>query len=526
MLISVHIEGLREKLRMSTNAILSDLFTRRIDEKKVKCSVCLELLPQEKMTSPSKCTLHIFCIDCWCSRIESDISNPMCIQNGCKNELSYEDVESMCMRCGRNDLFKRYDSKLTEDIINSMNDIIKCPKPGCDNRGTISQAQTQHGWVLCGKCRTRICTKCKKSEHRGKTCEEVERVSIDTNDSMTIEWIKNNTKSCPSCSTNIQKDDGCDHMVCMTCGYHFCYSCNETFSKTHMMDAHSGIPITYEHKDIYQIRKETIFKFNNFNSQWEYFLYKMAALVNNYIAAIRDKDVDISEAKKNAISTKIRHICSKRAEHCRKYDIGLYLNHFDTTKIENIKSFLLIYEGVILFELKAFICNVVISKKYFDSISSKIGDKEERTKVTELYDMFQKFVSIDTFVDITSNFLKNFKSNSIKLPITVSSLREYFMANLVTMIKLVDSMGIIWPEVDIVLNNSSKPTKTQITKKSAQAPVENQTSDDIIVIGSKKTLSSTRQNQFQKIDTSSIISNSMMKETQVNKKKCVIVLTY
>jgi len=44
-------------------------------------------------------------------------------------------------------------------------------------------------------------------------------------DSETSNWLVANTKECPRCNTTIEKDGGCNHMVCKCCKYDFCWVC-------------------------------------------------------------------------------------------------------------------------------------------------------------------------------------------------------------------------------------------------------------------------------------------------------------
>ena len=42
-------------------------------------------------------------------------------------------------------------------------------------------------------------------------------------------WMKENTKNCPRCGLNIEKNQGCNHMTCRRglggCGHEFCWVC-------------------------------------------------------------------------------------------------------------------------------------------------------------------------------------------------------------------------------------------------------------------------------------------------------------
>lgn len=46
-------------------------------------------------------------------------------------------------------------------------------------------------------------------------------------DSETSNWIAANTKECPKCNATIEKDGGCNHMICknQNCKADFCWVC-------------------------------------------------------------------------------------------------------------------------------------------------------------------------------------------------------------------------------------------------------------------------------------------------------------
>lgn len=79
----------------------------------------------------------------------------------------------------------------------------KCPKDGC-----LGFLSTQ--WK-CGLCETKVCSKCLAIKEEGLPHE------CNEDDVKSAELIKKETRSCPSCGTNIFKIMGCDQMWCVQC---------------------------------------------------------------------------------------------------------------------------------------------------------------------------------------------------------------------------------------------------------------------------------------------------------------------
>ncbi|KAL3917601.1 MAG: hypothetical protein SGILL_004635, partial [Bacillariaceae sp.] len=89
----------------------------------------------------------------------------------------------------------------------------------------------------------RFCFACGESVHWPVTCDrlgkwqekireeigEVDNEGTDFNDLAQKMWIKANTQTCPSCNVNIEKNDGCNHMICSNpqCLYEFCWICRK-----------------------------------------------------------------------------------------------------------------------------------------------------------------------------------------------------------------------------------------------------------------------------------------------------------
>ncbi|KAF9430345.1 E3 ubiquitin-protein ligase arih2 [Podila epigama] len=121
-------------------------------------------------------------------------------------------------------------------------------------------------WDWCHNCQRELCFQCgQSSHHEGEDCFSYmrslvadEKRSKDSrnkrvkttksgkstafNDQVngkgksradkemtTLEWKLHNTKPCPNCCILIQRDDGCNKVDCMLCGYRFCWVCREAW---------------------------------------------------------------------------------------------------------------------------------------------------------------------------------------------------------------------------------------------------------------------------------------------------------
>ncbi|KAG4070322.1 hypothetical protein HA402_009401 [Bradysia odoriphaga] len=79
--------------------------------------------------------------------------------------------------------------------------------------------------VIC-KCGSESCFQCGEIWHDAITCALLakwKRICVD--DFENAEWLYFNTKKCPKCTYSIEKDGGCNHLQCKSCGHHFCWIC-------------------------------------------------------------------------------------------------------------------------------------------------------------------------------------------------------------------------------------------------------------------------------------------------------------
>ncbi|KAI8601883.1 hypothetical protein EDD21DRAFT_304481 [Dissophora ornata] len=89
-------------------------------------------------------------------------------------------------------------------------------------------------WDWCNHCNQELCLQCGvSSHHESQDCSDYMRSLIagnnEASNANTIQWKLANTNPCPNCCILIHRDDGCNKVDCMLCGYRFCWICREAW---------------------------------------------------------------------------------------------------------------------------------------------------------------------------------------------------------------------------------------------------------------------------------------------------------
>lgn len=86
---------------------------------------------------------------------------------------------------------------------------------------------------ICHKCGAKACASCDRPWHEGETCEEYQKrlkaQNLQEEEAASQKTIQKQSKPCPTCKANIERNGGCDAMRCK-CGEHFCFLCLRTYS--------------------------------------------------------------------------------------------------------------------------------------------------------------------------------------------------------------------------------------------------------------------------------------------------------
>ncbi|KAF9170323.1 hypothetical protein BGX21_002299 [Mortierella sp. AD011] len=168
---------------------------------------------------------HGLCLSCLQSLLTNATQNPqsrfptLCPQPGCRTPIPTESAELVLDP----EILEIWYRKLAEVHVANK---VCCPKPECQS---IIDLDDKDGTaVTCPECRSSFCATCAVPFHRGMTCEQYQIQSqggSSEEDRAMLRLVQDrHWRHCPSCRFVIEKQQGCNHMVCH-CGQSFCYAC-------------------------------------------------------------------------------------------------------------------------------------------------------------------------------------------------------------------------------------------------------------------------------------------------------------
>ncbi|CAG2105938.1 unnamed protein product, partial [Medioppia subpectinata] len=93
--------------------------------------------------------------------------------------------------------------------------------------------------ATCGKCGYNFCTRCRKRYHGDCDYDEARERQKVEHEQMSSTTVTNTTKTCPTCSAPIEKNEGCDYIICTKCNNQFCWLCKaRCVGHRHVAPAH------------------------------------------------------------------------------------------------------------------------------------------------------------------------------------------------------------------------------------------------------------------------------------------------
>uniref|UniRef100_A0AC34FC49 RBR-type E3 ubiquitin transferase n=1 Tax=Panagrolaimus sp. ES5 TaxID=591445 RepID=A0AC34FC49_9BILA len=170
---------------------------------------------------------HLYCKECWGSYLstrfrEENEAFPSCIDPECKMIAD----DSSILKLLSSEAEKRFYKKLViKTVVNSNPRLKWCPGNDCE---LIAKCLTSGCQAVQCKCGTFFCFLCNHEAHEPVPCSIIKRwIKKCEGDSLTMKWISSSTKDCPKCGIPIEKNGGCNRMVCKnnSCNFQFCWSC-------------------------------------------------------------------------------------------------------------------------------------------------------------------------------------------------------------------------------------------------------------------------------------------------------------
>ena len=185
-----------------------------------KCLICAEKLSDNEKEDNSLSCAHLICNSCYFLYLKEKINNNhidkiTCCQKDCKTILYNEFILKKIQQ--NKELLNKY-LKLKERRKIMLNPNTQlCPIAGCDS---YAKKIDKNIFVKCIDNNHEFCFNCLKDWHIGKECDtKIENKSLD-------EYIKvNDVRRCPKCKIAIQKNEGCNHIICSNCKCEFCWLC-------------------------------------------------------------------------------------------------------------------------------------------------------------------------------------------------------------------------------------------------------------------------------------------------------------
>lgn len=197
------------------------------------CIICCEEKSTE--TFSLECN-HVYCIDCYRHYIQDKLHSGNVIScMNCSLALKNEDIDNIMGHSSSNKLM----SSSIKSFVQKHNRNYKwCPFTDCSciihlkDTSFLSEYTRLHysPFVQC-KLQHLFCFTCGFEMHAPADCNITNAwVKKAKKESVNLNWVLSHTKECPKCSVNIEKDGGCNHMVCSSCKYEFCWICESDWA--------------------------------------------------------------------------------------------------------------------------------------------------------------------------------------------------------------------------------------------------------------------------------------------------------
>ena len=197
----------------------------------LECEVCMDEVSQDDRANVA--CRHVFCKECLKDSILENINNRIvdikCPGEGCEQLLSFDDILNAL---ADEELKNKFLRLFGQSYVDNNKNTAWCPGTDCEIAFSCKEFHNDHK-VVC-KEGHKSCFNCQGTWHDPLDCGMLKKwLKKCEDDSETSNWISANTKECPKCYSQIEKNGGCNHMTCSKCKHQMCWLCMADWGGSH-----------------------------------------------------------------------------------------------------------------------------------------------------------------------------------------------------------------------------------------------------------------------------------------------------
>ena len=205
----------------------------------IDCTICF--CPADPYEATAMACGHAFCNDCWRShlaaRLETGAGSRLpCAAPKCGAACDEGAVRALLAETPAGE---RHARALATSIVDDNPAAWWCPSvPHCGRALRARGDALVEMRCACGA--GALCSRCGEGPHAPATCA-MARVWLAKcrDDSETVAWMAANTRACPKCGKSVEKNGGCNLVMCR-CGQPFCWLCGGATGVAHTWTAIAG----------------------------------------------------------------------------------------------------------------------------------------------------------------------------------------------------------------------------------------------------------------------------------------------
>jgi ariadne-1 len=356
--------------------------------KSFECQICVDEVPPKSIRK-LECNHH-FCVECLTGYLEVTLKDGGLVGNAincpgfkCKFELEDRFVLGLLEE-------EQLKGKYLQIIANSFVQVINhtechnktnngvfqnnrfmkwCPNANCQSAVQLDwfDSSIYRESVRCG-CGISFCFKCHELSHDPVECSLLrEWAKVKAEDFEVQSWILHNTKPCPKCRVNIQKNGGCMHITCK-CRYEFCWVCMGKWARGHSCAANNIV--TPSERGLQNIRRFTTYnaKHETMNQAYQ---FDVAQYKQKLEAGTTELELEKQWVKVEFVAKAVEILLQ-----CRRTLMFSYIFSYFMTTLDN--------------QMEIFEQNLVYLEQYTEQLSEHL---EIDVKATNLSHMKEKIIN-------------------------------------------------------------------------------------------------------------------------------------